>query len=181
MKKIIIRSLICVCVTYMILSMILSIYYLINVNQNIKDIPLNKNSEIHQEEIYISNNMTVGNLIDLSNYSGKLDIIYSNLINIIISVVLGLIISLTTFLKEESKSKFILIFILGYIIINLFFSLFTVYIFLNNGIEISFSEKYIDSIKYTFIPYCIIFFIISLVQKFVFRKKVNELNKIIKR
>ena len=88
---------------------------------------------------------------------------------------------MTTLLKENSKIKFILIFILGYIIINSYFSFIAVYIFQSYGIEISFIEKYIDYMKYTIIPYTIIFLAILLIQRYFLKRRVNELNKIIEK
>lgn len=181
MKKIIIRSLIFICISYILISIIVSTYSLINVNQNVEDITLSPDSEIHQEVVSVPTNMKVGDLITLSNNSGKLEIIYLNLKILISSVVIGILLSLTTFLKEESNVKFILIFILGYLIINLFFSLITVYIFQTNGVEISFFERYIDIMKYTFIPYSIIYLILFLLQKYYLKKKVCELNKYVKK
>ena len=88
---------------------------------------------------------------------------------------------MTTLLKENSKIKFILIFILGYIIINSYFSFIEVCIFQSYGIEISFIEKYIDYMKYTIVPYTIIFLAILLIQRYFLKKRVNELNKIIEK
>lgn len=170
MKRVIIRSLIFICITYMVISIVLNIYYCINFKQNINEINLSDKYVMQQEEIYVPNDMTVGDLINLSNFSGKLEIIYFNFKVATVSIVLGTIIALLTLLKEESKIKIILIFILGYMIINLFFSLFTVYIFRNNGIEISLFERYIDTIKYSIIPYISIFIIILLIQKYFLKK-----------
>ena len=181
MKRVIIRTLNCICITYMVISVILNMYYCISFKQNINEMKLSEKYATHQEEVYVPNDLTVGDLNNLSNYSGKLEIIYFNFKVVISSIVLGTIIALTTLLKEESKIKFILVFILGYMIINLFFSILTVYIFQNNGVEISFFERYIDAMKYSIIPYISIFIIILLIQKYFLKKKVNELNKIIKK
>ena len=169
-KTVIIRSLICICITYMIISMILNIYYCISLKQNINEMNLSENCEIHQEEIYSPNNMTVGDLISLSNFSGKLEITYINLKVGISAIILGTIIALSILIKEKPKIKFILIFIFGYMIINLLFSILGVYIFRNYGIEISLMERYIDNIKYSIIPCISIFIIILLIKKYFLKK-----------
>ena len=181
MRKVIVRCLFCICITYMVISSIFNTYYLINFNQNIAEFEVNQNNETHQVEVNIPKDTTVGNLIDLSNVSGKLEVIYSNFTIIGVSIILGMIIALTTLLKENSKIKFILIFILGYIIINSYFSFIEVCIFQSYGIEISFIEKYIDYMKYTIVPYTIIFLAILLIQRYFLKKRVNELNKIIEK
>ena len=175
MRKVIVRCLFCICITYMVISSISNIYYLINFNQNIAELEVNKNNETHQVEVNIPKDTTV------SNFSGNLEVIYSNFTIIGVSIILGMIIALTTLLKENSKIKFILIFILGYIIINSYFSFIEVCIFQSYGIEISFIEKYIDYMKYTIVPYTIIFLAILLIQRYFLKKRVNELNKIIEK
>ena len=75
MRKVIVRCLFCICITYMVISSISNIYYLINFNQNIAELEVNKNNEAHQVEVNIPKDTTVGNLIELSNFSGNLEVI----------------------------------------------------------------------------------------------------------
>ena len=154
MKKVIIRSIVSICITYMLLSVILNVYYLIDFKQRINEIQSSKGSEMHNEEASIPDGWTIGEMLRLNNFSGKVEVIYLNFNILICSFVLGEI--------------------LGYIIVNLLLSILTVQIFKSNGIELSLVERYIDLIKYSIIPYSVIFLLIFSITKAFHEKDITR-------
>lgn len=174
MKKVIIRSIVSICITYMLLSVILNVYYLIDFKQRTNEIQSSKGSEMHNEEASIPDGWTIGEMLRLNNFSGKVEVIYLNFNILICSFVLGEIIALASLAKEKSRIKFVLMFILGYIIVNLLLSILTVQIFKSNGIELSLVERYIDLIKYSIIPYSVIFLLIFSITKAFHEKDITR-------
>lgn len=135
----------------------------------------NQNTEeYHEETINLPNNLTLQKMFRTNYITGKYSIISDFNIIFIISVILGIITGLTFFVKENTKIKYVLSFILFNSIYNILIaSLIIIY----QNSSINFFDLYFSIFKQTFIIniiFYIIFIIIATIDKKI---KVKNLNK----
>lgn len=180
MKKFIKNTIITTSIIFLFLSLITNSYFLINSKQNIKNIGIPQSNETITVSTSIQKDTSVHNLIQLNNYAGRMEIVYNSFKVLFLSIIIGIIISLFTIQKENSKIKFVLIFILGNIIFNILYTITVYFIYKNNSIDL-YTMGYIlnHSIYETFLPYCIIYISLVILQRIYLKHKIDKINNFI--
>ena len=181
MKNFIRRSIVLGCIIYLLLSFIINISFMINSNSQLKELEFRDQNELKEETVGIPKDTSVANLIQMNYYSGRLEIVYHHFEVMTIAIFLGIFISMVIILKENSKIKFVLFFIIGNIIFNLFCTSITLFVFQSNGIELDFIEKYINITEHTFIAYTIIYCIFLMIAFLDMKVKIKKINESIKK
>lgn len=126
------------------------------------------------EKIETESPLSFSELLKLSRLSGTADIIYQQMFLIFISIILGISIGIVYTLKEFSKIRYLLYFILGYIIYTL--ALFIIAYFSTKDLELNTLSIY-SYIANHFLLIYILFFIILLIINFIIGKvQIKKLN-----
>ena len=186
MKKFIKNTIIITSIAFVFLSLITNSYYLMNSKQNIKNIGIPQSNETITVTTSIPKDTSVYKLIQLNNYAGRMEVVYNSFKVLFLSIIIGIILSLFTIQKENSKIKFVLIFILGNIIFNIIYTIIEYFIYEihNLGLEIFnldiFLYYFENSIYKTFLPYCIIYISLLILQRIYIKRKIDKINNLIK-
>lgn len=180
MKKFMKKCIISIISIYLLLSIIINVYYYIETKKFNNQFNFNLNGENIEQQVIVPSNFSIEQLIQISNYSGKLELAMINIKLLFASIILGILIGLTLSIKEDLKYKYLFIYAILYIIINTVITVITVLIFQYNGVELSFIEQYTKTIKIYIIPYTIAYFIIFFVNFCNTKVKIKNINKELK-
>lgn len=132
------------------------------------------NTHIQQSSEY---NLNTSDLIAVTNLSGKLEIASQNVFIILVSIIIGMIIGVVKTLKEFSKLKYLLYFIIGYVI---YISIFIIFIYFSEQIYHLDLLSSTLNIAFKFSLLYILFFLIAVIANIIISKfQVNKLNKLL--
>lgn len=177
LKRIVFSALI----VFSIISIISLAYNYCVVKEAMSQLNLNTQTEgIHQEIINLQNNMNINKLLKMNYYNGMFNILYQLLNILVISLFVGTIIGLILSTKESSIAKYILFFILGNSLCNIFIGIFIQGIYLENEVKLTFFEAYFKSFTSTIIIYSILFTIAIIIKLVNNKIKIDKLNKLCK-
>lgn len=180
MKIILKRIFLSIIITFSIVSIINLSYNYYIINQNITTNTSNSN-KTHQETIYLQDDMSLQSLIKNTYYNGMSNVTNQFIDILIISIIVGIILGLIFSVKEFSKIKYILFYIVGNILINTFMGIIIKNIYFKSGVQLSFFEAFAQSFKNTIIIYSIAFITVVLINIFDNKMQINKLNKLYKK
>lgn len=140
------------------------------------DLPIvKKDSTFHNETIRFQDGMSLLKKDKLTYFNGRIGLIWRIAEITIISLVLGTTLGLVISVKEYSKSKYFLYFILGNIFYNFLTTIIIQIIYPNN--TISLLAIFIRSECKTFILYSFVYLLFIGIKYIDNKKKVQTLNK----
>lgn len=171
MKKSLIRTIIIISIIYTIISSFYTIFYKAITQENMEIIEVMERTA-YNVTLETNTKKQIG--IEQRKIIEMLDI---NISLIIISIILGIIINLIIEAKENIKIKYILYFIFGNIIYNIFWMGMVHFIIGYPMSTYNIINKYIDTMKSVFIPYVLLYIIFIVVNILINKSRVNELNE----
>ncbi len=125
--------------------------------------------------IEIDHSFSTYDLMNISELSGNLKIVSQNIFILLVCILIGIIVGIIKVLKEFSKLKYLLYFILGYII---YIGILAVFIYFSNQIYNLDLFSMIGSIMLQFsLLYILFFFIVVAINMIIIKVQINKLNK----
>lgn len=175
LKKVLKNVSICILIVYFVISLG---YAIIEKGVLEEEISILNSRKTSSDEMY---NVTY-DAKDIENLSAKVMIINNNLKIVVFSIIIGGMIGLVISVKENSKVKYILYFILGELIFNSIWTVIMVMIYCKNGIDIEYIYHRLSNIYYEmfikfFLLYVLIYISIVAINIANNRRKVQQLNE----
>lgn len=169
MKKSLKNILIIIAVSYLLLNIIYTVFSIGLTEEGISIIS-------SQKEEVVLNNITFNN-IEQSRYYGMLYVLEYNVMLLIISSIIGILIGTMYSLKEDSKVKYILLFVLGNFIYTFVWMIIENIFYKTYGLELDMNFlKYVQTLKNYFLSYVFFYFIIMIARIVTNKYKVKVLN-----
>lgn len=134
--------------------------------------------EMHQETISLQGNLTIQIVEKTHYYYGALHILHQFFRILILSVIVGTITGLVISIKDSNRIKYVLFYLLGNVIYNIFFAMCIQGIYSTYEVPITFGMAYIESFKSTWIIYTILFIGVFVIKYLYNKHKTNTLNKL---
>lgn len=179
MKNTIKHIIVSILLVYFVISGISIGYYYTVARNQIEELQILKaeGNGTHEEMINLANNLTIEKLFKLNYFSGKMSILTSMFKIMIFSLVIGILVGLSISVKENSKIKYILFFILGNIAYNGIMTFIIKVVYERNNLSLGIGEAYCESFKRTIAIYVLFYMIFFGLKLLDNRSKVNKLNK----
>lgn len=174
------KKIICsVFILFSIISIIALIYDYYIIKEAMSQQNLSSQTEsMHQEIINLQDGMSINTFSKIIYYNGMSTVLYQMLSILVVSILAGIILGLILSIKESSITKYILFFILGNSLYNIFMGVLIQGIYLKAGINISFFEAFFMSFTSTIFIYSILFFFVVIINLISNKVKINTLNKL---
>ncbi len=166
--------------TYAILTMfyiIFNYFQYAKALENATHIPTT--NEMHEETISLQEGENIENWLEKRYYAGKMSIITENISIFVVSIFISCIIVGIKNAKESSIIRYILAFIAG----NIIFVICTVILlYLMKYIDFSknFFDVYRENFKITILPYSILFLVIVIIKRYIYKLSVEKINEMLK-
>ena len=168
-------------IIYALLTMFYIIFNYFQYNEALKNTShITNTNTMHEETISLQEGESIENWLLRRYYVGKMSIITENISIFVVSVFMACIVAGIKNAKESSIIRYILAFIAG----NIIFVICTVLLlYFMQYIDFSknFFDVYRENFKITILPYSILFLIIVIIKRYIYKLSVEKINDMLKK